>query len=104
MSPEQRGEFSPSGSPRTDGGRRRFNTKLNERVNPSRFVQAHAGRHEFGEPVPIPIRNVLGHRPTDPGLADGYGGVPLSIQVRKRSTSSAGQRPSQGMVPAASLS
>ena len=33
-----------------------------------------------------------------------YGGEPLSIQVRKRSTSSAGQGPSQGMLPAASFS
>ena len=32
-----------------------------------------------------------------------YGGEPLSIQVRKRSTFSAGQRPSQGMLPAESL-
>jgi hypothetical protein len=38
------------------------------------------------------------------GLAERYGGEPLSIQVRKRSTSSAGQRPSQGMLPAASFS
>jgi hypothetical protein len=37
-------------------------------------------------------------------LAESYGGEPLSIQVRKRSTSSAGQRPSQGMLPAASFS
>jgi hypothetical protein len=41
---------------------------------------------------------------TKTDLAGRYGGEPLSIQVRKRSTSSAGQRPSQGMVPAASLS
>jgi hypothetical protein len=38
------------------------------------------------------------------GLGGSYGGEPLSIQVRKRSTSSAGQRPSQGMLPAASFS
>ena len=38
------------------------------------------------------------------GLAERYGGEPLSIQVRKRSTCSAGQGPSQGMLPAASFS
>ena len=38
------------------------------------------------------------------GLAERYGGEPLLIQVRKRSTSSAGQGPSQGMLPAASFS
>ena len=32
-----------------------------------------------------------------------YGGEPLSIQVRKRSTSSPGQEPSQGMLPAATF-
>jgi hypothetical protein len=54
--------------------------------------------------APQRLRDFVARSDYEPARPKRYGGEPSSIQVRKRSTSSAAQRPSQGMLPSASFS